>query len=38
MESNCDKGTTKLRQLHHIIGTKVNTIVETVGTAIGKQL
>nr|DAM92589.1 MAG TPA: hypothetical protein [Caudoviricetes sp.] len=33
MESNCDKGTTKLRQLHHIIGTKVNTIVETVGTA-----
>lgn len=45
LENSCDKGTTKLRQRHKphhiigpqkpttIIGTKANTIVETVGTA-----
>lgn len=31
-KTNCDKGTTKLRQRHHIIGTTANTIVETAGT------
>ena len=33
LENSCDKGSTKLRQRHHIIGTTANTIVETAGTA-----